>query len=84
MVFSHVFMRKLTDVDGADGDHGTVGLVEEAMRLLQVVRVGDDLVADEDVLFDGGVQPRFSFKRPLLMRGWVRASKRKGFLVPCR
>lgn len=47
-----------TDVDSANGDHGAVGLVEEAIGFLQVVRIREDLVADEDVLFDEGSATR--------------------------
>jgi hypothetical protein len=54
-----------TDVDGANGDHGAVGLVEEAIGFLQVVRIREDLVADEDVLFDEGSAPRFHPKADL-------------------
>jgi hypothetical protein len=39
-----------TDFDGAEGDHGTVDLVDNAIDLLQIVGVGDDLVAGKDVL----------------------------------
>lgn len=40
-----------TDLDTLDGDHGTVGLVEDIINLLQVVRVRDELVAGDDILF---------------------------------
>ena len=33
-----------------DGDLGTIGLVGNAVNLLEVVRVGDELVAGDDVL----------------------------------
>ncbi len=39
-----------TDVDGAEGDHGAVDLIDDAVDLLKVVRVRDDLVIGEDVL----------------------------------
>lgn len=39
-----------TNVVGADGDLLAVGLVGNAVDLLEVVRVGDDLVAGEGVL----------------------------------
>jgi len=41
-----------TGVEGltTDGDLGAVGLVGNAVNLLEVVRVGDELVAGDDVL----------------------------------
>lgn len=39
-----------TDVDSALSDHGAVGLVNDAIDLLEVVGVGDDLVTGEDIL----------------------------------
>jgi hypothetical protein len=44
--------RKHTDVFGTDGDLLAVGLVDDAINLLQVVRVGDDLVTGDKVLRD--------------------------------
>ena len=41
-----------TDIDGLLGDHGTVCFVDDAVDLLQVVGVGDDLVIGEDILCD--------------------------------
>jgi hypothetical protein len=43
-----------TDRDGALDDHGAIGLVDDAIDLLQVVRVPDDLVSGDDVLFENG------------------------------
>jgi hypothetical protein len=44
----------LTDVDGVDGDHGGVSLVcDTVMDLLEVVRVGDELVIGPDILRSG-------------------------------
>lgn len=40
-----------TDVVGTDGDLGAVGLVGDTVDLLEVVRVGDDLVAGDEVLW---------------------------------
>ena len=37
-------------MDGALGDHGAVGLVDDAVDLLEVIRVRDDLVVGDDVL----------------------------------
>jgi hypothetical protein len=34
----------------ADSDLGAVGLVDDAVNLLEIVRVGDDLVTGEDIL----------------------------------
>jgi hypothetical protein len=34
----------------ADSDLGAVGLVDDTVNLLEVVRVGDDLVTGEDIL----------------------------------
>ena len=41
---------KRTDVTDADADLLAVGLVGNAIDLLDIVRVGDDLVASKDVL----------------------------------
>ena len=41
------------DVVNTDGDLLAVGLVGDAVDLLEVVRVGDDLVAGEGVLSEG-------------------------------
>lgn len=50
-----------TDVDGALSDHGAVGLVDDAINLLEIVRVGDDLVVGDEVLFKfAGSEPFFS------------------------
>ena len=45
-----------TDVDGALGNHGTVGLIDDAVDLLEVVRVRDDLVVGDDVLAARGLE----------------------------
>lgn len=39
-----------TDLDGALDDHGAVDLVDDAINLLQIVRVRDDLVVGDDIL----------------------------------
>lgn len=39
-----------TNFDSTLLDHGTVGLVDDAINLLEVVGVGDELVTVEDVL----------------------------------
>lgn len=44
------FWAQLTDFDGALSDHGAVGLVDDAIDLLEVVRVRDDLVVGDNVL----------------------------------
>jgi hypothetical protein len=44
----------LTDLDATLGDHGAVGLVNDTIDLLQVVRVRDDLVVGENILLDAG------------------------------
>jgi hypothetical protein len=43
-------VRGRTDVVVADGDLLAVGLVGYAINLLEIVRVGDDLVAGDEVL----------------------------------
>lgn len=60
-----------TDMDGALGDHGTVGFVDDSVDLLEVIRVGDDLVAGEDVLFGRGG----SVSRP---GGWGKIERAAG------
>lgn len=63
-----------TDFDGALGDHGAVGLIDDAVDLLEVVRVRDDLVAADDVLVRSGAVLAPSFELRIL-----------GFLnLPCR
>lgn len=44
-----------TDLDGALGDHGAVGFIDNAVDLLEVVRVRDDLVVAENILEAGRV-----------------------------
>lgn len=40
----------LTEGLASNGDLGAVGLVDDTVNLLEVVRVGDDLVTGEDIL----------------------------------
>ena len=40
-----------TDFDGTEGDHGTVDFVDGTIDLLQIVRVGDDLVTGDNILY---------------------------------
>jgi hypothetical protein len=40
-----------TDFDGAQGNHGTVDLVNGAIDLLQIVGVRDNLITSEDILY---------------------------------
>jgi hypothetical protein len=40
-----------TDGDGTLGNHGAVGLVDDAIDLLEVIRVRDDLVVGDEVLY---------------------------------
>jgi hypothetical protein len=42
--------RLHTEGLATNGDLGAVGLVDDAVNLLDVVRVGDDLVVGDDVL----------------------------------
>ena len=50
---------KLTDLDGALDNHGAVGLINDAIDLLKVVRVREDLVVRDNVLFrECGVSPQ--------------------------
>lgn len=39
-----------TDFDGAEGDHLAVDFIDGSVDFLHIVRVGDDLVAGEDIL----------------------------------
>lgn len=39
-----------TDFDGTESDHSAVNLINDPIDLLEIVRVGDDLVASKDVL----------------------------------
>lgn len=58
-----------TDSDGALSDHGAVGLVDDAADLLEVVRVGDDLVVGDEVLF------KFAGSEPFFLAGQWRGAK---------
>jgi hypothetical protein len=49
-----------TDIDTALGDHGTVDLVDDAINLLERVRVRDHLVAGEEILYEGTHQQNMS------------------------
>jgi len=49
-VYLSLLVVPLTDFDGALDDHGAVSLVGDAINLLQVVRVRDDLVVADNVL----------------------------------
>ena len=40
-----------TDFDGTEGNHGTVDFVDGTIDLLQIVRVGDDLVTGDNILY---------------------------------
>lgn len=44
-----------TDFDGANSDHGAVGLVRDAIDLLQVEGVGDELIASVAEMLENGV-----------------------------
>ena len=55
-----------TDVLATNSDTGAVGLVDDTVNLLEVVRVGDDLVAGDDILLS-----RVSTKTDDGMRGWA-------------
>jgi hypothetical protein len=46
---------RLTDLDVALRNHGAVGLVDDAVDLLEIIRVRDHLIAGEDVLIDAGL-----------------------------
>lgn len=49
--------QKHTDFDATLGDHGTVGLVNDVVDKLEVIRVRDNLVSGEDILFNAGSIP---------------------------
>ena len=53
-----------TDFDRTESDHGTVDFVDNAIDFLGIVRVGDDLVTSDDVLFSA----RISAKIPHIWR----------------
>lgn len=40
-----------TDTDSLLSDHGAVGLVDDAIDQLKVVRIGDNLVIGDEILF---------------------------------
>jgi len=76
--FSPALVR--TDVDGLLRDHGAVGLVDDAIDLLEVVRVGDDLVTGEDILFARRWSAIFT---PVMARGHT-GLRRGGATSPWR
>lgn len=43
-------MPPRTNADSTLLDHGTVGLVDDAIDLLEIVGVGEELVTGEDIL----------------------------------
>lgn len=64
-----------TDVDGALSDHGAVGLVNDAIDLLEVVGVGDDLVTGEDIL-ESQQLASFRWYKPVAAREKIMQSRR--------
>ena len=48
---SHWGLCRRTDDNGTLGDHGAVSLVDNVVDELEIVRVRDDLVIGEDVLW---------------------------------
>lgn len=56
-----------TDGDGALSDHGAVGLVDDVINLLEIVRVGDDLVVGDEVLF------KFAGSEPFFLAGHTKS-----------
>lgn len=49
-----------TDFDSAEGNHGAVDLVDGTIDLLQVITVGNDLVAGNNILHGIRGQPAFT------------------------
>jgi hypothetical protein len=47
------FVGARTDGDTSLGDHGAVGLEDNAVDILEVVGVGDELVTGENILLAG-------------------------------
>ena len=43
--------RIRTDFDGAEGDHGTIDFINGAVNLLQIVRVRDNLITSDNILY---------------------------------
>ena len=39
-----------TNLDSANSDHAAVDLIDDTVNLLQVVRVGDDLISSDNIL----------------------------------
>lgn len=67
-----------TDGDGALSDHSAVGLVDDAIDLLEIVRVGDDLVVGDEVLFG------FAGSEPFFLAGHTKSKISGGNNKPCR
>jgi hypothetical protein len=46
----HGGVEKRTELLSSNSDHSAIGLIRNAVDLLDIIRVGDDLVIGEDVL----------------------------------
>lgn len=67
--------KRLTNITLLDGDSCAVGLVDDAVNFLDVVRVGEDLVAGDDVLSGHSVLAcLFSVDIQLLLRAAAEAN----------
>jgi hypothetical protein len=70
------------NLNGALGDHGAVGLVDDAIDLLEVVRVRDDLVIGDNVLVNNHLEDWFvefgEIGRVKIV--WTRRAAREGGL----
>lgn len=62
-----------TDFDSANSDHGAVGLVRDAIDLLQVEGVGDELIASVAEMLENGVLVQGK-KHKSVMRGCIGTS----------
>jgi len=74
-----------TDLDGALDDHGAVGLIDDAIDLLQVIGVRDDLVSGDDILrwWEAGLVLRPNAENIILPRenAMRQAMSQAGFLA---
>ena len=84
------FRRLLTDLNVALGDHGAVGLVDDPVDLLQVVRVRDHLVVGDNVLWgtkwvsDRGTAGGMRRGREGGRREGTKRERTRIVFIPCR
>jgi hypothetical protein len=54
--------RRLTDFDGAKSDHSTITFIDSPVDLLQIIRIGDNLITCDNILYIDAVSTRVQTK----------------------